>query len=473
MLAATGCGEPMVDVVAVWVDGVADDQGNRHVRIYDAGDRDELPVVPDIPGTSLDLLHVGVDDRGQGVAVSGDDATVWVERSSGRQVTLAQADAGPGALPGEFFFARGGDALLQRFTFEEDPLPLWLVAPLSGPGALDLLSLRPPRAADESKRWSLHHATDAPVMVLAEMGGSPAAVSGMVQAIAYPSAWGEGPVVDDLRPLAQGTMVGMNMTLDGTRYLVPPACPERLCPSPSGRWLYAMAGSRCDLLRWSWVDAPSSEQEVAVETVPLVCPGEETAALLAVIDDDLVVLDDPHRLYLVDLGANRTQTIAKPSGRVEARLAGRGRVLLVSAPSGDLVRVDAMGPRMINGIQSPCNDYDALAVSPSGNWVVRSCNGQVTAPEGVDGQVQRVSVLGAELYGGIPMRPIAIDDDGNALLYSISSDEDDDTPRGLFVLSGDGTLSRVDELEPFPGQVTFNHGAGEQLRGRFAAAGPR
>ena len=91
----------------------------------------------------------------------------------------------------------------------------------------------------------------------------------------------------------------------------------------------------------------------------------------------------------------------------------------------------------------------------------------------VDGQVQRVSVLGAELYGGIPMRPIAIDDDGNALLYSISSDEDDDTPRGLFVLSGDGTLSRVDELEPFPGQVTFNHGAGEQLRGRFAAAGPR
>ena len=49
-----------------------------------------------------------------------------------------------------------------------------------------------------------------------------------------------------------------------------------------------------------------------------------------------------------------------------------------------------MGPRMINGIQSPCNDYDALAVSPSGNWVVRSCNGQVTAPEGVDGQVQRV-----------------------------------------------------------------------------------
>ena len=76
VLAATGCGEPMVDVVAVWVDGVADDQGNRHVRIYDAGDRDELPVVPDIPGTSLDLLHVGVDDRGQ--ATGGQQAVAVV-----------------------------------------------------------------------------------------------------------------------------------------------------------------------------------------------------------------------------------------------------------------------------------------------------------------------------------------------------------------------------------------------------------
>lgn len=468
-----GCGEPMVDTVAVWVDGVADQDGNRPVRIYAAGQRQALPVVPDIPNTNLDLLQVGIDGRGRGVAVSGDDLTVWVERESGRTVTIAVEDLGPSAVTDGFTFSASGDALVQRFEVDDEPTPLWLLAPLSGMGALRVHELRPPRPADDSLRWVLRYASDAPVVVFAEVRGSPAAVTGMVQALAYPSDLGEGPVVDDIRPLAVGTLEGEGLPIDATRYLPPPACPERLCLSPSGRQLFAMArGNGCDLLRWSWVEADGVEQDTPGEAIARACPGPERAALLAVLDDDLVVLDDSLRVYLVDLSAGRVQGIPKPVGSLEARLAARGRVLLVSSQPGELLRVDARGPRMVSGIQSPCTSYDALAVSPSGNWVVRSCNGQINAPDGVDGQVQRVSVLGAELYGGIPMRPIAIDDDGNALLYSIASDDDDGVPRGLFVLSGDGQLSRVDELEPAPGRVTFN-GVGEaRAVGRFTAVGP-
>lgn len=466
------CGEPMVDAVAVWVDGIADQDGNRRLRIYDAGTRDSLPIVPDIPGTSLDLLQVGLDGRGAGIAVSGDDVTVWVERESGRTVSMGVEQAGPEAVATGFFFSRSGDAMLQRYELETELGSVWLLATLSGEHALEIHSVEPLRPAMEGLRWSLHQASDAPVLVLAEVGGAPVSVRGRVQAMAYPSAWGEGPVVDDLRPLAQGTMTGRGLEIDGSRYLPSPGCPERLCLSPSGRVLYALSDFSCSLLRWSWVDAATATGETFPEEIPLACPGERDAGLLAVLDDDLVVLDDSHRLYLVDLEANLTQAVPKPTGVLEARLAGRGRVLLVMSSSGALVRVDRMGVRTVSGIQSPCNSYDALAVSPDGHWVVRSCNGEVVAPDGLDGQVQRVSVLGAELFGGIPMRPIAVDDDGNALLYSISSDDDDGVPRGLFVLGGDGTLSRVDELEPFPGRVSFNGLAGEQTVGRFVSVGP-
>src|SRR5690606_35194053 len=116
-----GCGESAADVMAVWVDGVSDAQGNRIVRIYDAGERDGLEIVPDIPGTSLDLLQLGVDDRGRGVAVSGPDVTVWTERDSGRRVVLSAAAAGREELvvPG-FSFTAAGDALVRALETEPD-----------------------------------------------------------------------------------------------------------------------------------------------------------------------------------------------------------------------------------------------------------------------------------------------------------------------------------------------------------------
>jgi len=471
----SGCGEPMVDVVAIWVDGVSDDQGKRHVRIYEAGERAALTIVPDIPGTSVDLLQVGVDGRARGIAVSGIDATVWVDRESGRRVTLSAEALGREEVvaPG-FLFTASGDAMLRRLVVEAEASPLWLLASLSGPEGSTIDVLEAPEFFGELGRWSLLHASDAPVLVLAEVGASPSAVHGRVQAWAYPSTEGEGPIVEDLRPLGQGVVHGRGMATDITNFIEPPGCPDRLCLSPSGRQLFAMAdsGEACDLLRWSWTEAISTIAETPPKVVELACPGDSRAALVAVLDDELVVFDDPHRIYLVDLQTGQVRGIPKPRGVLTGRLAARGHVLLASSLQGELLRVDAAGPRMINGIQSPCTIHDGLRVSSSGNWMIFSCNGQTGAPNGLDGQVQRVSVLGAELYTGIPMRPIAIDDDGNALLYSFSSDDDDGNPRGLFVLSGDGQLTRVDQLEPFPGRVMLSGLTEMPIPGRFSAAGP-
>jgi hypothetical protein len=258
--------------------------------------------------------------------------------------------------------------------------------------------------------------------------------------------------------------------------------------SPSGRVLWTLAGDgECDLQRWSWVEAGSAQVDTLPVRVPLPCPGGAPVQLVAVLDDDLLVLDDSLRIYLVDpsvaagtdveveagaddgadVVAGLVAALPKPAGRLAPYVVARGRVLVVSSEQGEVARVDADGVRMVSGVQSTCARRDGFAVSPGGAWVVQSCNGQNGESSGLDGLIQRISVLGSELYVGVPMRPIAVDDEGNALLYSIASNDDDGAPRGLFVLSGDGKLTRVDELEPQPGLVMVTTGLGS-VPGRFA-----
>lgn len=465
-----GCGEPSANVLAMWVDATPNDDGRRMVRLYEGGERDSIPIAPDIPGAGPELLTAGVDRRGRGVVLSAIDSTYWVERGSARQVRLTGEAVGrPGALTDTVMLTASGDAILRRLHGDDDTGLAWAMASLSGIQNGTPWLLTPPDLVATDRRWSLLSAADAPVMVFAEVGGSPAAVAGRVFAYAYPSEIGEGPRVDEWRPLGQGTMTGRGRSVDVINYLEPPACKDRLCMSPSGRQLVAMADTgECQLLRWSWTDALVTGEVTPPELVSVACPAGESVGLVAVLDDDLVVLDDPHRVYLADLTTGDLQAIPKPQGINTAHLVDDGHGLLITSSRGEVARVDAAGPRMIGGAQTLCTLHSGIAVSPSGNWVVRTCNGQPGLPDGVDGQVQRVSVLGIELYSGIPLRPIAIDDDGNALLYSVASSDDDGKPRGLFVLSGDGLVSRVDPLEPTPHRLGVL--VGDRLISQYFAA---
>jgi len=467
---SVGCGEPSVDVVALWVDGISNDRGNRPVRLYEAGERDQLIVWPDIPGSSVDLLQVGIDARARGIAISGTDSTTWVERGSGRRVRLSAAAIGrEDEVMEGFTFTRSGDGLLRQLDVDVGP-PTWIFAPLTGPLGLRTHALGPGREG----AWRVVHAPDAPVLMFVEVDDD--RVDGEVQAWAYPSEVGEGPVVDDLRPLARGTIIGAEVPGPEGVYLR--GCAHGLCVAPSGRRAFTEAPSGCGLWSWSWVEAESTGADTPPQAIEIPCPGDRPTVLTAVLDDDLVVLDDGRRVYLVDLGLvdlggpgrPELHGIPKPGGDLTPHRVAHGRTLMISSSAGEVLRVDASGPRMISGVQTPCFVRDGFAISPEGAWVIHSCNGQ-SGSDGVDGQIRRISVLGTELFAGIPMRPIAIDDDGNALLYSISSDDDGD-PRGLFVLTGDGQLTRVDELEPFPAQVMRPGDDGDPTPGRFVAAGP-
>jgi hypothetical protein len=79
---------------------------------------------------------------------------------------------------------------------------------------------------------------------------------------------------------------------------------------------------------------------------------------------------------------------------------------------------------------------------------------EVAEPDDEVRTVVRISGLGMETFDGISMRALAIDDGGNALMYSFSAPDNEHAPRGLFVLAGDGNLARVDTLEPAAQELT-------------------
>jgi hypothetical protein len=210
---------------------------------------------------------------------------------------------------------------------------------------------------------------------------------------------------------------------------------------------------------WSWHDAPD-RQNVEAATVALDegCTLQSDPHLFAQIEDDVVLLDDEQRIYVADLTTGHVSAGPKiwdaplPMAQsLGVRLADRGHAVVFVSFDARVVRADASGVRIINAEAAPCPTAVSAIASPSGNWVLATCNGDGTFVPAQEGAVYRVSSLGLEIYGGITLAPLSIDDAGNALLYSF--DPDDGEPRGLFVLTADGEVARVDDLEPEPDRI--------------------
>src|SRR5690606_15547950 len=128
---------------------------------------------------------------------------------------------------------------------------------------------------------------------------------------------------------------------------------------------------------------------------------------------------------------------------------------------------DGRQPPGALGRAEPCRGGRVAAHRPGagradrqqGHWVVQSCAAVDASLSTGQGLVLRISSLGLEQFIGIPMRAMAVDDGGNVLLYSYDATTAAAEPRGLFVLSGEGRLARVDELEPSPAFIR-NRGFG-------------
>ena len=220
-----------------------------------------------------------------------------------------------------------------------------------------------------------------------------------------------------------------------------------------------MGEAPCTIWWWRWEEADEPTSEVEPELVVLDQDGDQgcvTGAdphLLAQLEHDLVVLDDEIRLYVADLSTGRIRSGTKLWDLPAAhRLARRGRSLTIISPELEVVSVDATGVRTISAQRAPCPSGLLALSSPSGLWTLATCTGDGAFVPEEAGSVYRVSPLGLEILGGVAMVPLGIDDAGNGLLYSYEPDNGE--PRGLFVLTGDGQLARVDDLEPEPALVT-------------------
>lgn len=455
----------------MWIDGNIDENGNRQLQVYDRGERRSILFQPTIPGSETQLLQMAVNGRGRGVVMSGTRETLFVDLREGRRGRITTSLDETRDLDPDFGMLRGGDAVYRELLARTPSTARTLaLLPLSGRFGLEASVVATPGQPEVDATWEFVSATDAPVMFWVEERGNPAHADGRVQAIVYPSDHNVPLPVAEPTVVANGTLVGRGIDdTDAPARATDGICPNRVCVSPSGRVLTTQADEPCALWQWDWTAASSPDTPLAPRRIvlPDACPADVDPYLIATLDDDLVVMDDDQRILLFDLTAN-TMRAAPKIGDDLARvlLVDRGKVILYITFAGQVVRVDEQGARLVSTEQSFCTIVDAIASSPSGNWVVMSCNGQ--SPGALpDGLVMRVSALGLEQYTGINMRPVAVDDDGNAMLYSFDSDDSSAEPRGLFILGGDGTLARTDNLEPGPAPVAIPNEREGRVGGRY------
>jgi hypothetical protein len=463
--ALAGCADPAVDAVVAWVDAIDDGEGIRKLQVYDRGDRYALDIQPTVAGSGTERLRLDVDSRGDGIAISGDSITSYVSLVTTRQPTLTR-DAVNGQRLSEWFsLTRNGDAMVRGL--ESDASGVRLLMPTTSARAGEVTVLEPP---ESSVQHRMIEASDAPVFfwVNQQGGGTSEPFTwGPLAAYLYPSDRGGGlPVVDEVVRLGLGEVFGLPPLLGAMDQRVNDSwCPGRACVSPDGRSMVVLSqdATPCTFAWWRWEDADPSEPNAIVSPQLVVIEDAcrrlaQPWSLFAQLGHHTVALDDNERIYVVDLHTREVKAGPKLwDGAGVIRMADRGRVALLVSADSRVTRVDASGVRLLSTEAHPCVGalFDVV-VSPSGYWVARSCNGGDGTFIPTDtGKILRLSPLGLEAFPGIPMRPLAIDDEGNLLLFSF---DDDGDPRGLFVLGADGQLTRVDPLEPQPALITAGDG---------------
>jgi hypothetical protein len=483
VLGAAACTQPTAEVTIAWVPGRVDADGNRTLQVYEDGERFSVLIEPNIPESGTDLLSMDVDSRGEGVVLSDRAVSHYVHLGDGRTPRLSPVSAGGGELAIGFQIARNADAIVRGF--ERQSVAALAMMPIRGPhmGETTVIATPDHDTPPVVGAWRLATASDAPVAFWVERVGVPARPSGWVEVFAYPSDLpGPWPSVSEPTILATNRIQGrvFNPGADPRR-ASDAWCRDRACVSPDGRSLTVQGQSPCTLQWWSWRDELVPVKDVALDDG---CEPSTDPALFAQVEHDVVLLDDAARIYVADLSTGEVHAGPKIWGESTASIGpprfsmhpiDRGHGMLFVSHDIKVVRADARGVRVVSAEGQPCVGAAQTVASPSGGWVVSTCllasfdpsdvvQSTGAPPQSHLSNVVRVSSLGLEVFSGIAMAPLAVDDDGNALLYSF--DQSGAEPRGLFVLTVDGQVARVDDLEPEPVRV-----ANGTLDLRFFATG--
>ena len=447
-----GCGAEPVEARAIWVDDISGaGEERRTIHVYDRGELDSFEVV----GVREPVQRVRLDPRGAGVLVrAGDRRGAWFDLDDGRRLPLLLPPAG---IAGQATVGFAGDAL----TWIDDV-----------DGALELVPLTPglelerrvdgtmiPLARGSGFAW-VRAAEDAPILFVGGRGG------GRASFVRYPDAV-DAPLVLALEAEAEGLSLPSTPS-EARTCTTSLGCFTQLAIEPSGE-LAAFASDpagpwqlferRAPAAAGPWV-LPDSLTEVA-EGAGL--------RLLALLDLDRSVWLGAGQLYTLDRRTGAVDNLPLfASPPLHWTLADRGRAVLLVSSSGPVYRIDQTGIRALALETTDCPGPGDPVVSPGGRWIAWTCVDPGAELAATSGVVVRVSAAGLERFVGVPMATLAIDDDGDLLLYSVESSLVDQVdgvgpasvPRNLFSLARDGVLTRIDELEPAPAPVLL--GSGEQ-----------
>lgn len=465
-----GCAQPTVDAVAVWIDDDVDEQGHRSIQIYDRGVRRSIELQPKIASASTDLLRLQVVPGGIGFVASAVDTMFIDLRDGSRGHMDPLAPPIEAELESGFAFTRSGLGIYREFA-DEDRTAVAFMS--TAPEHRDAFVLEMPqsvnpgidtrlcRGSQPQSCMRLRTASAAPVIYAVELGnGAPTAVNGRIVAWGFPGDVERGGSTwNELTLLALGQFAVRGVDGDDASRIDDAWCVDRLCITPDGEAALGMSPSlaACELVRWRWDGPRDPNTPPVVETIPLApdCPESTDPWIIAALGPNLVALDDRDHIHLTDLTTGAWVSTPKLGSSPPTMVpVDRGRAMLFVAANGAISRADETGVRIVNAEHTICAQAQTV-VSPSGNWVLQTCLddtglGGALTPVSDFGSIVRISASGLERYDGIPMRPLAIDDEGSGLLYSYDRDDNDREPRGLFVLAPSGEVSRVDDLEPTP-----------------------
>jgi hypothetical protein len=440
LTALLGCRAESVEARAIWVDELAPD-GTRRIHVYDRGERGEIEIL----GTREPLERVRLDPRGRGVLIrAGARRGAWFDLDDGRRLPLLLPATNFGGTDRVEFAV---EALM--WLDDEDALTVVPLAPGLPSARAGVFEPIEALRRESKLRW-LTAASHAPIVLVAAESGVGASFlryplrPDQPLTIALEAEARELPTPNEARSehgcaATLGCFARVGLDADGELAI--------LATTPGGPWQVfdRRAPAAAGLL-----ELPEALSEAAAGGL----------RLLAVLDRAVSIWLGHTKLYRYDRTRGEVESLPMfASPPLHWAVVDRGRAVILMSREGPVYRADLDGLRAVSLETTICSDDAPPVISPTGRWLAWTCGGHEDGPYG--GAVLRVSPAGLERYLGVPMVPLAIDDDGDLLLYSVVSTFSDTLdgigpsglPRTMFVLSGAGVLTRIDDLEPGPAPV--------------------
>jgi hypothetical protein len=457
-----GCGAEPVEARAIWVDDHGG-EGRRRIHVYNRGQLEQFEVL----GENDPIERVELAPHGRGLLIrTGDRRGAWFDLEDGRRLPLL--------LPSTDAIEFADDALIWVDPYLDSavvvvPLAPGLALARAEDGTVE------PLTRGAALQWTVT-AAQAPIVFAASpdpLGGG--SMDGRASFFRYPTRAGQ-PLALALEAEAQGLAVlpdapkvERQCGLNGS------ACYSKISVEPEGElaiFSYEEEGP------WELFERRSPDLAGALELPPSLDEKRPGLRLLQVLDRAVSIWVSPSQLHRYDRVRGTVDSL--PMVGVEElhwNPAERGRAVILNSSSGPVYRADLAGLRAVSLESTDCPGPGAPVVSPSGRFVAWTCAELDAIAErppttSINNTVVRVSELGLERYVGVSMQVLALDDDGDLLLYSVETTYDGlediggtSIPHNLFVLSSTGVLTRIDELEPAPAPAIEANGVATYMQG--------